>query len=49
MRVEFCKYFRLFSSGVVFTDSFPCFEFPKELDIQGIEEHSEPNTDQGIG
>ena len=49
MRVEFCKYFRFFSSGIVFTDSFPCFEFSKELYIQGIEEHSEPNTDQGIG
>ena len=49
MRVEFCKYFRFFSSGIIFTDSFPCFELSKELDIQGIEEHSETNTDQGIG
>ena len=49
MRVEFCKYLRLFSSGIVFADSFSCFELSKELDIQWIEEHSEPNTDQGIG
>ena len=33
MRVEFRKYFRFLSSGVVFTDSFSCFEFSKELDI----------------
>lgn len=49
MRVEFCKYFGFFSSGIVFTDSFSRLEFSKELDIQGIEEHSETNTDQGIG
>lgn len=49
MRVEFGKYFGFFSSGIVFTDGFPCFELSKELDIQGIEEHSETNTDQGIG
>ena len=40
MRVEFCKYFGFFSSGIVFTDSFSCFEFSKELDIQWIEQHS---------